>query len=136
MRNDDSLVFRLRYGNLEVLLTGDIGAPVEGDLAAPDADRRAVRVLKVAHHGSRGSSSNGFVGAYRPWAAVVSAGRNNPFGHPAPEVLARLDAVRATTVRTDRDGAVMIETDGRAISMRTWTGRRWQVSVAPRPPPV
>lgn len=135
VRNDDSIVFRLRHGDLEVLLTGDVGIPVEGDLVRDD-DRRAVRILKVAHHGSRGSSSAGFVRAYRPWAAVVSAGRNNPFGHPAPEVLARLDNVGTTTLRTDRDGAVMIETDGRVVSMRTWTGRRWRVSAAPRSPPA
>jgi competence protein ComEC len=140
VRNDDSLVFRLRYGRFEALLTGDIGRDVERDLvlrADPRMDplttSSRLRVLKVAHHGSRTSSSHDFLARYRPWAAIVSAGRNNPFGHPAPEVTMRLGEVGATTLRTDRDGAVSIETDGTTLSMKTWAGRRWRVSMAEGP---
>ena len=90
-------------------------------------------MLKVGHHGSRGSTTEGLVEAFRPWAALVSVGRNNSFGHPAPEVLARLNQARATVLRTDRDGAVSIESDGTTVRVRTWAGRSWRVTVAPPP---
>jgi competence protein ComEC len=123
-RNDDSLVVVVRYGAAEILLTGDIGAEVERDLPA-DGDRRPLRVLKVAHHGSRGSSSLPFVKAFDPRVAVVSVGRGNLFGHPAPEVIDRLTAEGARVFRTDRDGAVSVETDGREVRVRTMTGDVW-----------
>ncbi len=131
VRNDDSVVLRVRYGPLEVLLTGDIGQDVERSLPIADDDRRDVRVLKVAHHGSRTSTTSALVDAYRPWAAVVSAGRNNSFGHPAPDVISRLKTAGATILRTDRDGAVLVETDGRSVWMRTWSGRSWRAVVVP-----
>jgi len=74
-------------------------------------------VLKVAHHGSLSSSSAPFVDALRPQVAVVSVGRANHFGHPAPEVLERYRAVGSEIFRTDRDGAVFIETDGRTVAV-------------------
>ena len=123
VRNDDSVVMRLRYGNVEVLLTGDAGAEFESTFTI-DVESPPLRVLKVAHHGSRSSSSPGFVSAYRPAIAVISAGRGNLFGHPSPEVIRRLDAVRAELFRTDRDGAVILETNGVSIEMMTLTGRR------------
>jgi competence protein ComEC len=121
VRNDDSVVLRLRYGDVEMLLTGDIGAPVEVTLRV-DESRPPLRVLKVAHHGSRSSSGGEFVSGYDPVVALVSAGRRNVFGHPAPEVLARLAGVHARAWRTDRDGAVSVETDGRDLRVRTWAG--------------
>ena len=123
VRNDDSVVMRLRYGNVEVLLTGDAGAEFESTFRI-DVESPPLRVLKVAHHGSRSSSSPGFVSAYRPAIAVISAGRGNLFGHPSPEVIRRIDAVRAELFRTDRDGAVILETNGVSIEMTTLTGRR------------
>ena len=76
-------------------------------------------VLKVAHHGSRTSSSAAFLAAARPRLALVSAGAYNRFGHPAPQVLARLDAVGARVVRTDLHGALTLKTDGRKITWST-----------------
>jgi competence protein ComEC len=69
-------------------------------------------VLKVPHHGSLTSSSDAWVEAVRPTLAIVSAGRSNHFGHPAPEVLERYRAIGARIFRTDRDGAVHVNTDG------------------------
>jgi competence protein ComEC len=66
------------------------------------------------------SSSVEFVRALAATVAVVSAGRNNHFGHPAPEVLARYEAVGARVFRTDRDGAVSLDTDGYAIDVRAF----------------
>jgi competence protein ComEC len=131
-RNDDSVVLRLRFHDVEFLLTGDVGRAVEDELAASvDEDARRIRVLKVAHHGSRTSSSTAFLRAYAPTAAVVSAGRDNLFGHPAPDVLGRLRESRARVFRTDRDGAVVLETDGRILSVRTMDGGVWNVAPWP-----
>jgi competence protein ComEC len=135
VRNDDSLVMRVVYGDVEILLTGDIGGAVEAQLDAAVAPRR-VRVLKVAHHGSRTSTSPDFVAGLRPHLAFVSAGRGNLFGHPAREVLARLDGVGATVFRTDRDGAVQLETDGRVVRIETMDGRRRWFSPWPSQPDV
>jgi competence protein ComEC len=141
VRNDDSLVLRLRYGDVELLLTGDVAAEFEGRVTSqPDHDADAapgkLRVLKVAHHGSRTSSSAAFVERYRPEIAVVSLSRHNLFGHPAPEVVRRLDSAGARLFRTDRHGAIGVETDGRAVRVRTWTGAQWEVTLAGgRPPP-
>lgn len=139
VRNDDSVVLCVRYGDVELLLTGDIGEAAEaglldgpGGLDGPDA-RPRLRVLKVAHHGSRTSSSPDFVRAYRPNVAVVSAGRRNPFGHPSPQALERLRAAGATIFRTDRDGATIVETDGRIVRVRAVLGRTWTVALWPPP---
>lgn len=121
VRNDDSVVIEARYGDVAVLLTGDIGAEVERSLV-PQLTAARTRILKVAHHGSRTSSSSGFLEAWRPQIAVVSCGRGNRFGHPAPEVLDRLEAIGAAVYRTDHDGQVTIETDGRDVHVRTFVG--------------
>lgn len=113
-RNDDSLLLRASYGSVSFLLTGDAEAIGEGAVPAG-----AVSVLKVAHHGSRTSTTPGLLAATRPQIAVISVGDRNPFGHPAPEVLDRLRASGVRVFRTDRDGAVVIDTDGANIRVRT-----------------
>lgn len=122
-RNDDSVVVRLRYGGVSFLLTGDIEAGAE--TALPVA---AVDVVKIAHHGSRSSSTAAFVEAAAPRVAIVSAGPRNPFGHPHPEVLERYRRRGALVLRTDRDGAVTVSTDGRRLWVRAFRdGREWRV---------
>ena len=131
VRNEDSLVLRLRYRDVELLLTGDVGAETERVLAADSLheDRAPLRILKVAHHGSRTSSSAGFIERFAPQVALISAGRANPFGHPAQEVVERLGAIGARVFRTDRDGAAIIETDGRSLTVRSMRGRAWTMRV-------
>lgn len=124
VRNEDSLVLRLRFGLVELLLTGDAGGEFERRFE-PDEVRPPLRLLKVGHHGSRSSSSAPFLRALDPQVAVVSAGRANLFGHPAPEVLARYERLGAIVFRTDQDGAVTIETDGRTVDVRSMSGRHW-----------
>jgi competence protein ComEC len=112
----------LRWRDVSIVLTGDIGREVE-ELMLPRLGHAPLRVLKVAHHGSLTSSGARFLERLRPQVAVVSAGRGNMFGHPAPAVLERYRAVEANLFRTDEDGAVTIETDGNGLDVRTFTGR-------------
>ncbi len=123
VRNDDSIVLDVRYGDVAVLLPGDIGREVEGRVVGA-LDPVAFRIVKVPHHGSGGSSSPGLVEATDPCVAVVSAGRANPFGHPVPEVIRRYRDAGALVLETGREGAVTVETDGRQVLVRTETGRR------------
>ncbi|PYN59312.1 MAG: DNA internalization-related competence protein ComEC/Rec2 [Candidatus Rokuibacteriota bacterium] len=121
-RNDDALVFRVDYGAVSFLLTSDIGAEVESRLIRAQAPL-AVTVLKVAHHGARTSSTPPFLEKVKPALAVISVGRRNPYGHPSPDTLARLAATGARIYRTDRDGAVIFETDGFALTVIRWATR-------------
>src|SRR6185503_503709 len=81
-------------------------------------------VLKVAHHGSAGSTSAPFLRAIAPAVAVVSAGVDDPFGHPSAAALDRLAAAGVAVWRTDRDGAVTLRTDGRTVEASSFSGRR------------
>ena len=114
VRNDDSVVVELRYGDVSVVLPGDVGAEVERELAGqiPPA---GVRVLKAAHHGSASSTSAAWLDALGPRVAVVSCGRANRYGHPAPAVLGRLGERGIAIRRTDLEGQVVVETDGAAL---------------------
>ncbi len=121
VRNDDSVVVDVRFGDVSIVLPGDIGAAVEADLTAnwPPA---AIRVLKAPHHGSRTSSSDAFVAALDPDLAVVSAGRDSRFGHPHPDVVRRYAAHGARLLRTGEVGAVSVCTDGRRAAVTTAAG--------------
>ncbi len=117
--NDDSLVLRLDWRGLSLVLTGDLGPRGEALLLERAGPLRAT-TLKVAHHGSRSSSGAALLDAVRPRLAVISVGARNPFRHPSPEVLARLEAAGARVYRTDRDGAVIVESDGREVRVTAW----------------
>lgn len=105
--NDGSLVLRASAEGFSLLLTGDIEKAAEARLRAGTADLSA-DVLKVAHHGSRSSSTAAFLDAVAPRWAVISAGEGNRFGHPAPEVLERLARRGSRVLRTDRHGLVRL----------------------------
>ena len=117
--NDLSLVLRLDWRGVSVLLTGDLARHGEAAVLERAEPVRAL-LLKVAHHGSRFSTGAAFLEASRPAFAVISAGARNPFRHPAPETLDRLAASGARVYRTDRDGAVIVETDGVTLSVTRW----------------
>jgi len=123
VRNDDSVVVEIVYRDVALLLTGDIGADVERAIV-PRLVPAKIRVLKVAHHGSRTSTSRELLEAWRPQIALISCGRGNPFGHPAPDVIARLDAIGARIYRTDRDGEVTVDTDGTNVRVTTFNGEQ------------
>jgi competence protein ComEC len=122
VRNDDSVVVEVTYGDVAVLLLGDVGVGIEREIAARLTPAKR-RILKVAHHGSRTSTSRELLDAWRPDVAIISCGRGNSFGHPAPEVLQRLESVGATIYRTDLHGQVTLETDGTHVRVRTYVGR-------------
>jgi competence protein ComEC len=127
VRNDDSIVLELRWRDASFWLTGDVGKAVER--ALPSRMTLApLRVIKVPHHGSLTSSSGDFVRALQPTVAVVSAGRANHFGHPAPDVLRRYRDAGTEIFRTDQDGEVTIDTDGYSIDVHTFTGRQLHIS--------
>jgi competence protein ComEC len=110
--NNSSIVTRVQLGRLRVLLTGDVEKEREWDLT--DRDIRA-DVLKVAHHGSRSSTTAAFLDAVAPRLALISCGRRNFFGHPHPEVLRTLAERRVRLFRTDRDGTLMLTAESRRV---------------------
>lgn len=101
--NNDSLVLRVQYGAGSVLLEGDAEAPSEQAMVAKHRVA-PVTLLKVGHHGSRSSTTAGFLAAARPKEAVVSVGRQNTFGHPRFEVIERVAESGARFYRTDEFG--------------------------------
>jgi competence protein ComEC len=111
--NNDSLVLRLQYGEGSALLEGDAEAPSERAMLA-NGRVGPVTLLKVGHHGSRTSTTEEFFAATTPKDAVVSVGRGNTFGHPRPEVVARIAAARTRLYRTDEFGLTtfLLERDG------------------------
>ena len=127
VRNDDSTVVELRYGDVSILLPGDIGR--EGEQAVlPLLSLGRTVVLKAAHHGSATSSSDDFLDASRPGVVIFSAGRNNYFGHPAPVVVHRFVRRGVPMFNTANDGAVLVETDGRRVTVRGWqSGRELEI---------
>lgn len=112
--NGGSLVLRIVHGARSALLTGDIGAATEGRLLSSGLPR--CDILKVAHHGSEGATGRRFLEAARPRVAGISDGVGNRFGHPSAEVLARLALEQIWVLRTDRDGAVRMATDGEMLT--------------------
>jgi competence protein ComEC len=105
--NENSLVVLVEYRTLRALFMGDAGFQSEARLLAEGVDLHA-DVLKVGHHGSAYSSSTVFIEAVHPRIAIVSVGRHNLFGHPAPSTLETLSVHGASVYRTDRCGAVTI----------------------------
>jgi competence protein ComEC len=109
--NEISAVVRLRYGAFTALLTGDVGTGVEEELTAAYGESLRAQVLKAGHHGSRTSTGDALLDAARPELVVVSAGRRNRYGHPAPEVMERLRERGIAVARTDREGTISIHVE-------------------------
>lgn len=109
--NENSIVLAFSYRKFSALMTGDLerGAEIQA-LSNPGFPR--CNLLKVAHHGSRFGTSNSFLDRTKPSWAIISVGRNNPFGHPSKEVLDRLRQHQAQPILTVDEGAVTLETDG------------------------
>jgi competence protein ComEC len=133
--NDDSLVLRLDWRGVAVLLTGDLGWPGEARVLERGAPVR-VLALRVGHHGSRFASSPAFLEATQPALAIISVGARNPFRHPSAETLGRLERAGARIYRTDRDGAIILESDGVRLWVTRWASRTTDVfELEPLPAP-
>ena len=120
--NDDSLVLQLEYGNRRILLAGDAELRTEESLVQNQPATK-LDVLKVAHHGSKTSTTKDFLNHFNPRMAVISVGRHNWFGHPHPNVLSELRRHHATILRTDLEGTIRIIIDEDEIKMDAFA---WQ----------
>lgn len=120
--NDGSLVLRLTYGKTTFLLTGDVEAAGEADLVAAYGEGLRSDVVKVAHHGSRTSSTPAFVrsAAGEGALAIVPVARRNVYRLPNEEVLARWDSAGATVLQTAREGAIWLRSDGAQVTRLDW----------------
>ncbi|MEO8391434.1 MAG: MBL fold metallo-hydrolase [Chloroflexota bacterium] len=129
--NDTSLVTHLTFGNVSFLFTGDAEQPAEQMmLQTIDPIRLASTVLKVGHHGSYTSSSPEFLVIVQPQIAVYSAGQGNTYGHPHQSTLDALARVGATIYGTDKDGTIVVETDGVTYQVLTERGPLPQQAIA------
>ncbi len=117
--NDHSVVLRFVYGSRTFLLTGDIERQAEFTLLN-NGGTLAADVVKVPHHGSRTSSTQEFTDATKANYAVISVGRNSPFGHPHPEVVDRWKASGATVMTTGERGMISVSTDGRDLKLTSF----------------
>jgi competence protein ComEC len=120
--NENSLAFVLRYARFCMVFTGDAGATAEQRFLHQSVDLHC-QILKVGHHGSAYSSTPSFLAAVHPEYALISVGRHNLFGHPSPSTLASLHEAGALIVRTDRDGAISVTTDGTKVEVDTMLAR-------------
>ena len=113
--NEDSLVLLIEYGSFQALLAGDAGFPAEAEMRSRAP---AVDVLKVGHHGSRGSTGDEWLDSLRPRAAVISVGQNT-YGHPSPATLRRLRRHQVDVWQTNREGTISVTTDGSRMTMQS-----------------
>jgi competence protein ComEC len=132
--NEVSIVLELHVGVRDMLFTGDVEEEVDPHLLAAGLAARVgpvLDVLKVAHHGSRTATTDALVTALQPRIALISVGSDNDYGHPSPDMLARLESVGARVLRTDLDGTVGISTNGTDLLASTENDRS-----IPTPPPA
>lgn len=116
--NDDSIVLSLQYGDIRVLLSGDMGVLGEKRLLKTGVDLKS-HVLKVGHHGADDACSEEFLAASAPQAAVITVSEINRYARPEQGALDRLEAAGIKVYRTDRNGHIVMRTDGRSFSLKT-----------------
>jgi competence protein ComEC len=131
--NDRSCVLRISTGKNSVLLTADIEKNSERRLLELHPDKLGATMLVVPHHGSKTSSTPAFVAAVHPRYAVFTSGYRNQFGHPKAEIIERYRAIGSELLRTDEDGAILVEMDIANLHVqkyRSTHARYWQQSIA------
>jgi competence protein ComEC len=111
--NDASIVAKLVYGSTTVMLTGDSPSKIEKQLIVSDGKNLQSTILKVGHHGSKTSTSEEFVEQVNPEYAIISAGKNNRYGHPTQEVLDVLTKADIEILQTAQLGTIIFESDGK-----------------------
>lgn len=115
--NDASIVARLTYGKHAFLLTGDAPVSTEYTLTATDPQNVQADVLKLGHHGSNTSTSETFLAAVKPKWSIVSAGKDNTYGHPHQEVVDRVKKFNSEILNTGSKGTIIFESDGEMITV-------------------
>lgn len=114
--NDSSIVLKMNYGNTSYLLTGDATNEVEKEILEKDLKSD---VLKVGHHGSQYSTHAQFLKKVSPNYAVIQVGKDNNYGHPKDVTIKKLEAIGTKIYRTDRDGTIVLSSDGENITFET-----------------
>lgn len=114
--NDTSIVLKLVYGTNKFLFMGDATEKIEGNILDLGVDLKT-DVYKVAHHGSDYSNSIGFLNKVIPEYSIISSGEGNSYGHPHSKVLNNLKKLNSTIYRTDKDGTILVESDGKNIDI-------------------
>ncbi len=118
--NDKSGVIKVVYGKTSFLFTGDIEEVVEKKYSSVYRSFLDCNILKVAHHGSKTSSTSEFMNFAKPEVSIISAGILNKFNHPSPEIVRRLEDFNSEIYRTDKYGALIFESDGDTVSFIDW----------------
>lgn len=114
--NDDSVITRLHYGDIDFLFTGDAEEEVERVLIEKNI---TAHVLKAGHHGSRSSTAQVFLDRVNPLYAIISCGTDNKYGHPHKETLERLNAANIRVFRTDLQGTIVATVEGKTVRFTT-----------------
>jgi competence protein ComEC len=117
--NNNSLVLMISFGDHRLLFTGDIEQQAEARLVKAGKALRA-QVIKVPHHGSKRSSTDAFIKRVSPHYAVISLGFGNPFHFPGKGVVERYAGLGCRVLRTDLDGAIQVQSDGKRLTVRTY----------------
>ena len=118
--NDKSSLLKVVYGKNSFLFTGDLGKTAEKYYSSLYNINLRSDVLKVSHHGSKYCSSLNILNDIQPHFALISAGIKNKFHHPSMEVLERLRMFNANILRTDKQEAVLLRSDGNYVSLVNW----------------
>jgi beta-lactamase superfamily II metal-dependent hydrolase len=116
VENANSIVLRLTYGNFAMVFTGDAEAETEAEMVGAKPQLGA-QVLKIGHHGSRYATSDRFLNAVHPQAAIISCGAENSYGHPSQPTLDRLKRLNVQVYRTDLGGEINIVSDGNTFQI-------------------
>ncbi len=116
--NTNSVMLRISYGTINFLFTGDAGGEAETALTKSGYALDS-QILKVGHHGSMHSSSPAFIARVHPETAIISLGRDNPYGHPHKQAIDTLTDTGAIIYRTDRDGTILVRSNGISYTVKT-----------------
>ncbi|MGQ9454572.1 MAG: ComEC/Rec2 family competence protein [Armatimonadota bacterium] len=117
--NNKSIVLRVSYKRATFLLAGDIEESAESEILGSGIKLRS-DVLLVGHHGAKETCSPPWLTAIKPRIAIISCGRGNNYGHPSPSVIRRLRSLNVHVFRTDKNGAILVSTDGKRLLVRTF----------------
>lgn len=116
--NNASIVMKVVYGSTSVMLTGDAPSEIEDYLVKKDGNALASTLLKAGHHGSKYSTDDAWLAAVHPAAVVISAGKDNHYGHPNPETIARIQNEGAQIFSTIASGTLTFVSDGKALTKK------------------